>query len=638
VTPSEAGADSGTGKPPGDSFRLFWLHWAIVLAFTVIVARLWFLQVDMGEEYLQKSETNYTRLTRIPTSRGLIKDRNGRVLVDNSVSYELLVTPKEVGGADGARALAGEVGRVIGRDPEDLYRRFRPFWKQPYEASVWLTDLSRADMTLLETRRYLLKGLSVRVSSLRRPVDGSFAPHVIGYLGEVSQARLDEDGGRRDLSQGDLVGQSGIEQSMDSILRGSKGTRRMTVDSKGRLLEELEREYPDPGRNVVLTLDSRLQRVAQSVLGERAGAVVVMDPRNFEILAMASSPYFNLDDFTGGVSAERWKSLTQDPFHPMENRAVSGQYPPGSTFKIAVSLSALAEGVITPASVFHCGGGLRLGNHVFGCWSRRGHGGVNLIRSLKESCDVYYYETGRRLGVDRMARRLREFFGLGRPLGADLAAERGGLVPDQEWKLRRFKAPWNLGETLPVSIGQGYVLATPLQVAQYTAVAANGGTLMRPHLVREVTDFDGRLVRRVEPEVINRIDLRPDYVERVRMGLEAVVNDPGGTGRRAAVPGVRVAGKTGTAQVVSLQRYRNYGRGGRPYRYQDHAWYTAYAPADAPEVVVTVLLEHSGGGGANAAPVAQRVLAAYFDKSLDATAMPPYQAQPDRPTGWKGDV
>jgi penicillin-binding protein 2 len=626
------------GKPaPGEAYRLFWLHWVLVAAFTVMVARLWFLQVDMGEEYLQKSEINYTRFTQIPTTRGLIKDRNGRILVDNAVSYELLVTPKEVGDDSEAKLLADEVGRVIGRDPDELARRYKPLLKQPYEASVWLPDLSRADMTLLETRRYGLKGLSVRVSSIRKPMSGSFAPHVLGYLGEISKAKL-EDKDFEGLVQGDLIGQSGIEQSMDSLLRGAKGTRLMTVDSKGRLLEELESEYPAPGRNLVLTLDSRLQRVSQSVLGEKAGAVVVMDPRNFEILAMASSPFFNLDDFTGGVSTERWKSLNDDPFHPMENRAVSGQYPPGSTFKIAVSLSALKEGVITPDSIFHCGGGLRLGNHLFGCWNRRGHGAVNLYRSLKESCDVYYYETGRRLGVDRMAKQLRQNFGLGRALGADLLAERGGLIPDQDWKLRRFKAPWSAGEVLPVSIGQGYVLATPLQVAQYTAVAANGGTLMRPHLVKEITDFDGRLVERVEPEVVNRIDLRPDYVDKVRKGLEAVVNEPGGTGRRARLPDVRVAGKTGTAQVVSLQRYNTYGRGGRPYRYQDHAWYTAYAPAEDPEVVVTVLLEHTGGGGAHAAPVAQKVLAAYFDKSVDVTAMPPFQVQPDRPTGWKGEL
>jgi penicillin-binding protein 2 len=509
--------------------------------------------------------------------------------------------------------------------------------KKPYEPNVWLADLSRADLTMLETRRYYLEGLSVRVNSVRKPMSGSFAPHVIGYLGEISQAQL-SGGNYEGLSQGDLIGQSGVEQSMDRLLQGKKGQRLMTVDSKGRLLEELESKYPDPGHNLVLTLDSRLQRVSQALLGERAGAIVIMDPRNFEILALASSPYFNLDDFTGGVSRERWKSLNDDPFHPMENRAVGGQYPPGSTFKIAVSLSAMAEGVITPETTFHCGGGLRMGDHVFGCWNRRGHGSVNLFRSLKESCDVYYYEVGRRLGVDRMAKRAREFFGLGRTLGVDLDTERAGLVPDQDWKLRRYKAPWNLGETLPVSIGQGYLLTTPLQVAQYTAVAANGGSLMRPHLVKEITDFEGRVIRRAEPELINKIKLNPEYVETVRKGMEAVANDPGGTGGRARHPKIRIAGKTGTAQVVSLKKYQGYSAQGRPYKYQDHAWYTSYAPADKPEVVVTVLLEHTGGGGRMAAPIAGKVLEAYFDHTIDTKIMPPYQAQPDKPTGWKGEL
>jgi penicillin-binding protein 2 len=616
----------------------FWIHVVILVAFVVIVGRLWVLQVAMGDEFLQKSETNHTRLTQIPTTRGLIKDRDGRILVDNSVSYELLVTPKEVGDQGAPEDLSGRLATLLSRDPAELLRRFRSLkGKSPYEPGVWINDLARADIALLETRRPDLMGLTVRVNSMRKPQNGDFAPHVIGYLGEIGQAQLDS-GRVPGLSPGDLIGQAGIEQSMDSQLQGRKGQRLMTVDSRGRLLEELGRDFPTPGNNVVLTLDSRMQRVAQALLAERAGAIVVMDPNNFEILALASSPYFNLDDFTGGVSRERWRSLMEDPFHPMENRAVGGQYPPGSTFKIALSISALSEGVINPETVFHCGGALRMGDHLFGCWSRGGHGAVNLHRSLKESCDVYYYEVGRRMGVDRIARNVRLFFGLGRTLGVDLPNERPGLVPDQDWKLRRFKAPWNAGETLPVSIGQGYLLATPLQVAQYTAVAANGGRLMRPHLVREITDFEGRLVSRVDREVIHELDLNPDYLDKVRKGMEGVVNDPGGTGRRGQVAGVRVAGKTGTSQVVSLKRFQGYTSSGRPYKYRDHAWYTAYAPAENPEVVVTVLLEHSGGGGAMAGPVAGQVLKAWFDKDVDTKLLPPFQAQPDKPTGWRGEL
>ncbi|MDR2423027.1 MAG: penicillin-binding protein 2 [Deltaproteobacteria bacterium] len=622
--------------PPDYGSQIAWLKVFFCLILAALALRLWYLQIVSGEEYRLKSERNRSTLFEIPTQRGLILDRHGQVLVDNQLSYDLFVTPGEVGDP---KKLASEVAGLIGRDQVDLEKRFALLAKKhKFNSHLWLSGLTRADLVALETRHYDLAGVTIQINSVRRPTRENFAPHLIGFLGEISPKQLGEPP-YRGLKQGALVGQSGLEQSMEALLHGQKGQRLATVDSQGRVLEELKVDYPEPGHNIRLTLNSRLQRVAQSLLGERAGAIVVLDPRNFEILAMASSPTFNLHDFVGGVSAERWRSLTEDPFRPMENRAVGGQYPPRATFKIAMALTALNEGVISPETVFSCGGALYLGSSRFGCWARGGHGAVNLHRSLKESCDVYYYEVGRRLGVDRLAKGVRRHFGLGRSLGADLYAERAGLVPDQAWKLKRFGAPWNFGETLPVSIGQGYLLTTPLQVAQYTAVAANGGTLYRPHLVKEVADFEGHLVRRVEPEAINVLELRKDWIQAVRRSLDAVVNEPGGTGRRGQIPGVRVAGKTGTSQVISLDRYQVYSRGGvLPWKYREHAWFTSYAPADEPEVVVTVLLEHSGGGGANAAPLAAKLMAAYFDSSIDANIMPPYQAQPDKPTGWRGDL
>ncbi|MDR2141184.1 MAG: penicillin-binding protein 2 [Deltaproteobacteria bacterium] len=622
--------------PPDYGPQIAWLKVFFFLVVAALALRLWYLQIINGEEYRLKSERNHTSLLDIPTQRGLILDRHGQVLVDNQISYDLFVTPGEV---ERPEELAQQVGRLIGRDPQELSKRLAGLAKkQKFNSQMWVTGLTRADLVTLQTRHYELPGVTIQINSVRQPTMDNFAPHLIGYLGEISPKQLSEEP-YLGLKQGALVGQSGIEQSQEALLHGKKGQRLTTVDSHGRILEELRAEYPEPGHNIRLTINSRLQRVAQALLGERAGAIVVLDPRNFEILAMASSPTFNLRDFVGGVSAERWKSLTEDPFRPMENRAVGGQYPPGSTFKIAMALTALREGVITPESVFHCGGALFLGGSRFGCWARAGHGAVNLHRSLKESCDVYYYEVGRRLGVDRLANGVRRYFGLGRTLDVDLQTERSGLVPDQAWKLRRFGKPWNFGETLPVSIGQGYLLTTPLQVAQYTAVAANGGTLYRPHLVKEVTDFEGHLIKRVEPEIISQLDLRPDYTQAVRRALDAVVNEAGGTGRRGQIPGVQVAGKTGTSQVISLDRYQLYSRGGvLPWKYREHAWFTAYAPADNPEVVVTVLLEHAGGGGANSAPLAAKLLAAYFDASVDTNVMPPYQAQPDKPTGWRGDL
>jgi penicillin-binding protein 2 len=617
------------------SFWLVVVKLTVVAVFSVLTLRLWFLQIAQGDEHLARALSNQFGRTEIPTSRGLIMDRYGRPLVENDVVFDINVVPKNV---RDPLALSAEISKLTGYSAEDLNKKFDGFLaSRPFSSNTWISGLSRADLAVIESRRHMFDGLSVGVNTVRRPLRGDFAPHLLGYLGEISANQLenpDFDGYR----QGELVGQSGLEQSLEEHLHGKKGQRTMTVDSKGRLLQELSVDYPKPGHDVRLTIDSRMQRVAQALLGEKAGAIVVMDPRNFEILALASSPMYDLTDFVGGVSSERWRSLMEDPFFPMQNRAVNGQYPPGSTFKMAIALAALAEGVITPETEVHCGGAIRLGNHTFRCWNRGGHGSVNLHNSLKLSCDVYYYEVGRRLGVDRLAVKLREFFGLGRPLGLELTTEKGGLVPDTSWKMRRFGRAWNQGETLPVSIGQGYLLATPLQVAQYTAVVANGGTLYRPHLVKEIVDFEGRLIRDGSPEVINKLDVSPEYLKVIQKGLEAVVNEPGGTGRRGHLPDVRVAGKTGTSQTVSLERYQGFTAANRPYKLRDHAWYTSYAPAENPEVVVTVLLEHSGGGGANAAPVASKVLAAYFDKSIDTNLMPPYQVQPDSPGGWKGEL
>ncbi|MDR2443099.1 MAG: penicillin-binding protein 2, partial [Deltaproteobacteria bacterium] len=412
--------------------------------FSVLILRLWFLQVRQGHEYLQKAENNHTRQVEINTTRGLIVDRDGRLLVENEVAYDLLVTPNEVSDPE---ALAQGIAVILGRDYNDLLNRYQSFAKaSPYTANQWLTGLTRADLSLIESRRYRFEGLSVHLNSVRKPVEGNFAPHTIGYLGQISPEQL-KSGEYPDLKQGELLGQSGLEQSLEPYLRGVKGSRLTTVDSKGRVLEELGAAYPRPGHNVRLTIDSRLQRVAQALLGERSGAIVVLDPRNFEILALASSPLYNLEDFVGGISSERWRSLNEDAFSPMQNRAVNGLYPPGSTFKIAVASAALAEGIITPETSINCSGALKLGNYPFHCWARGGHGQINLHNSLKYSCDVYYYEVGRRLGVDRLAARVREFFGLGRKLGLELYSEQAGLVPDQDWKLRRYGRPWSVGET-----------------------------------------------------------------------------------------------------------------------------------------------------------------------------------------------
>ncbi len=648
---SDQGGSSGA--------RYYVLFWGMIFFFMILGVRLWYLQVIKGDELRGKSESNRTETVDLSPVRGLVLDRNGLVLVDNKASFDLCVQKPAIKDPDG---LLAELASFTGRPLEDLKKKYEGLSDRRREPQPLIFDLTRDELMAVETRRWRLEGISIKVSTRRQPLSDVLASHIIGYLGEINKRQL--DGERRRLEEGirelvregeareeaarkmtaeirphrlgDLVGQAGIEQSMEWHLQGSRGRAVREIDSRGRMLRDLAVVPPESGYNVKLTLDSRLQALGQSLLGERAGAIVVMDPRNFEILAMASSPTFSLSDFVGGISSERWQSLQNDKFHPMANRAVAGQYPPGSTFKIVVALAALAEGVITPETTFHCSGSLKLGNHTFGCHSRFGHGPVDLKKSLKVSCDVYYYEVGRLLGVDKLAARAREFFGLGRKLGVDLLSEQAGLIPDRDWKLRAKKQRWTPGDTLPVSIGQGSTLCTPLQVAQFTSVLANGGTLYRPHLVKELIDVDGNVVKSFEPEVITRIDASPAHIEAVKVGLEAVVGETGGSGRRAALPGIRVSGKTGTSQVVSNKRFQSYAKSDLPYKYRDHAWFTAYAPSENPEVVVTVLLEHTGGGGTYAAPVARQMLAAFFDDTIVAARLPQPQIQPDISTSWGG--
>jgi len=636
---------SNNDSPTGSYYLLFW---GMVFFFVILGMRLWYLQVIKGEELLNKSESNRTEVVELNPVRGQIMDRDGNILVDNRVSFDLCVQRSEVGDE---QSLLLELAQIFRQPVEEIRQEYENLPKDRTAVMPLIAGLTRAQLVEVESRRWRLKGVSISSNLTREPKSGLLASHTIGYLGEISRPQLNSERRRIDEGirrlvlegelrqearkqvemeinphrQGDLVGQGGVEQSMEGSLQGRRGKSLREVDKNRRLMRELDVINPQPGYNLKLTLDSRLQAMAQSLLDRRAGAIVVMDPRTFEILALASSPTYDLTDFSGGISTEKWKAIRDNGFSPMNNRAVADRYPPGSTFKIVVALAALAEGIITPETEFHCSGSLQLGNHTFGCHSRYGHGAVNLKKSLKVSCDVYYYEVGRRMGVDRLAKKSREFFNLGRQVGVDLPGEVPGLIPDTNWKLRDRNQKWSPGETLPVSIGQGYVLCSPLQVAMFTAAVANGGSFFRPHLVKEVLDVDGQVVKRFEPELISRIEVSPEQLKAVQDGLEAVVGEEGGSGRRAALPDIRVSGKTGTSQVVNLALAK---ANKDVYEYHDHAWFTSYAPSEKPEVVVTVLLEHTGGGGTYAAPVARRMLEAYFDPTIEAEQLPPPLIQP----------
>ena len=637
------------------SGRYHLMFWMMVFFFVILGARLWYLQVIKGEELQSKIELNYTRTGEVVPVRGLILDRNGTVLVDNRASFDLYLQKSKVINPE---KTIKEISSITGADYDDLMKSYKD------DKNPLVKDLTWEQLVKVESRRYCLEGVGIEVKNNRHPLVDVLAPHTLGYLREISKERLEserkrqEDAVRRLVSEGetredaqkkvrleqkphragDLVGASGIEQSMEYYLHGRRGVVEREVNALEKVIKETIKENPESGHNIRLTLDSRLQAIAQSLLGERAGAIVVMDPRNFEVLALASSPTFRLSDFSGGISSKQWKNLLDDPFAPLFHRAVAGEYPPGSTYKIAVALAALAEGIITPSTVFHCNGSMKIANDTFHCHNRFGHGPVDLKKSLVVSCDVYYYEIGRLMGIDLMSRKIGEFFGFGHKTGIELSSEMPGQLPNTEWKLRVKKERWNLGDTVTASMGQSFILTTPLQVTQMTAVVANGGTLYRPHLVKEVADVEGRIIKSFEPEIVSKVDIDPAYFAVLQRSLEAVVNDPGGTGRRAALPDVAVAGKTGTAQIAPNSITRSYDRNSIPYKYRDHAWFTGYAPAENPEVVVTVFLERTGGGGTFAAPIGGRMIAAYFDPSIMASTLPPPQVQPDKPTSWRAAI
>ena len=391
----------------------------------------------------------------------------------------------------------------------------------------------------------------------------------------------------------------------------------MEVDARGRVLRTLSETYPTVGNSVVLTIDAAVQKQAELAFGDQAGAAVALDINSGEVLAFISNPAFDPALFSGKLPADVWKSYLEDKRHPLENKALTGQYPPGSTFKVITALAGLEDGKTTESTSVNCSGAYELGGSTFKCWNKHGHGTTSLKKSLRESCDVYFYQLGERLGVDRIAQTAKKFM-LGTALGIGLANEKPGLIPTAEWKQKRFGKRWYHGETLPVAIGQGYVLMTPIQMASMIATVANEGTVYRPFLVKRIVDTDGKSLKEFKPEILGQTGISAEKFRLVKQGLFAVVNEPGGTGGMARLSDVRVAGKTGTSQVIKMRDSKK----GTPYQYRDHALFVAFAPYDKPEIAVAVVVEHGEHGGSAAAPIAGRILRAYFDGKKPVTKAP----------------
>ncbi len=598
--------------------NFFWATIVVVSLVGTLLVRLWYLQVYRGEQYRLMSERNRTRRIEIPAPRGVMYDRHGQVVLGNRPFFDLVYIPQFI--ADRDQTL-NVLSRLLHIPVKSLDRRLKMGAGRPKYLPVTLKrNLTAHEVSVIQSNKVFLPGIDVVVAP-RREYKPGVPPHLVGYLGEIDQsalARHKNPAGESAYQPGDLIGKQGLEAVWEEQLRGQRGYRVIQVDAFGRQTNTDDSAEAMPGtparqgNHLELTIDWELQQATRDAFRGKYGAVVVLQPHTGEILAMLSSPGFDPTIYQEGMSREEWLSLLHNPFKPLYDKATGGEYPPGSVYKAVVAIAGIEEGIIKDSTTIKCPGYYVLGDQTFKCWEHAGHGIVNLRRALVRSCDVYFYEVGVQLGVDRIAHYARQL-GLGRQLGLKLNTEKAGLVPTSAWKQLVHRQPWTGGDTPNIAIGQGYNLMTPVQMAMLYGTIGNGGKVYRPHLVRRVINPIGEVVHEQAPELIQEVQgIRPETLAKVGKYLQDVVMDKEGTGTKAAVPGVTVAGKTGSVQVVSLRKNRN--QDDVSVKWKEHAMFAAFAPVENPEIAVAIVSENDliGGGGAAAAPVAGHVMRAFF--------------------------
>lgn len=572
------------------SEKIVFISNIIIIGFVIILLRLWQLQILHGSEFRKVSESNRLRIIGVPAPRGIIFDRNGIPLVKNTPYFCASIIPEEFN-KNNIRSLS----RILNLPEEELVKKITKKVQSPFTPLRLKEGLSFDEVSFIEARRSDFPGLMIEIEVSRGYIYGSTGAHMIGYLGKLSPSQS-KNPDFRDVPPDAFIGQWGVEKLFDKSLRGIAGQRVIEVDALGREIRLLQENPPVKGTDLSLSIDIALQKEAEKAFEGKTGALVALKPETGEVLGLLSSPSFDPNKFAKGISPDEWNSLIQDKKLPLLNRALQSQYPPGSTFKIITAIAALEEGVLNDATKVDCKGGINYGKWHFGCWRKTGHNVVSIHRAIVESCDVFFYEAGKRLGIDKIynyATRL----GLGEKTGLTIGDEKNGLIPNTQWKMDTKKAPWFLGETFVSSIGQGYVSVTPVQMALMMSAVSNGGTLYRPTILKDQ-----------EPFLMRRADIKPETLEIVRDGLKGVVNEPGGTGWAAKSNITTVGGKTGTAQVVSLRKDSKY----LSEKFRDHAWFVSFAPVDKPEIALSVFVEHGGHGGSTAAPIAKKAIEAYM--------------------------
>ncbi len=586
----------------------------IFIAALAIVARLIYLQVINHQHYTTLSQENRVTLVPIAPPRGIIFDRNGVVLAQNAPSFSLEITPDEAGDVD---AMLKELGELIALNERDI-KRFRKEAQQKrrFEAIPLRFNLTEEEMARFAVNRYRFPGAEVVTRMTRNYPLGELAVHAIGYVGRINEKELKKLDSN--YSGTTHIGKLGVEKAYENELHGAVGVEQVETTAHGRALRVLGHTAPVNGKNIYLTLDIRLQAVAESALAGKRGAVVAIDPKTGEILAFVSTPGYDPNLFVNGISSEDYRALRDSLDKPLINRALQGQYPPGSTVKPFYALAGLEYEKVKPNDSVSCRGFFTLPGvaHRYRDWKKEGHGTTNLDHAVVQSCDVYFYNLALMLGIDKMAEFMTRF-GLGHKTGIDIPGEMPGVMPTPAWKRKMFKQPWYGGETVIAGIGQGYVLATPLQLATITATMANQGVEMKPHLVRAIQDPGNPNMKLQKPQQISHVPLKQENWQAVVTAMTNVVHSGRGTaygsiGRDATY---KIAGKTGTAQVTGIKQGEKYNEHATPERLRDHALFVAFAPAEAPRIAIGVIVENGGHGSSSAAPVA-RAMMDYYLKDL----------------------
>ena len=579
----------------------------------LLAGRMYYLQVTQSDRYALLSDENRINMRLLQPSRGRIVDRFGVPLATNQQNYRVLITSEDTPDVDQTLARLAEIIPISGDDRERIMREVR---KKRNFVPVTVREFLRwEDVARIEVNTPDLPGTTIDVGQRRFYPEGEVGAHLVGYVAAVNQEDLNGDPLLE--TPGFRIGHSGVEKQFDKPLRGKAGASQLEVNAFGRVIRELDRREGQPGNELVLTIDMAVQRAAVELLGEQSGAVAALNVHNGELLALASTPSFNPNTFAEGLDAAQWRDLVENERAPLRNKATAGEYAPGSTFKMMVALASLEAGVIDESTEFFCNGKLKLGDGLFHCWKREGHGSVRLMRGIRESCDVYFYELAKRVGVDRIA-AVAERFGLGQSLNLDLPGESRGLIPTRDWKQAVIGERWAKGETLIAAIGQGFVLTTPLQLAVMTARLVNGGKAITPHIVRDLAEGD-RLVPRPQAEAPS-LGMNPRHLAIMRAAMIEVVNHPRGTARRSRLTSedVQMGGKTGTSQVRRITRAERANRVKKneelEWRKRDHALFVAFAPADSPRYALSVVVEHGGGGSKVAAPIARDVMQILLDR------------------------